>query len=373
MNQRILLVNSSGQTIRVFGAVPKGDFFIVSVEGLGLQLRLMESVEALRRKKVKFQVLMQTSFRELKQKSQQVFLNHSLVAVEDEAFGVVVEPAVKSEKDHWSSAITVLTVAILLLLGVGVYLDMAQMPEDVVAEEELKPKTVTIQKKKVITTPLRFRAVPKKVASVKRKSLKRMGALGVLGQLNKSKQKGGINLGKVQTSKGIGLGGLKGSGGVQKSLYAKGVVNAPLGEGNNIQGAGGYGTKGKGGGQAGYGKLSMLGAAGDSAVPTVSRSDKDSGISDGDVAAVVNKNIGQIRFCYEQGLQSEPGLSGRVSVDWVIDGHGSVKAAGVRHSTMHSRSVESCMLKKIRAWKFPLPKGGVDVKVSFPFLLKRTG
>lgn len=374
MNQRILLVNSFGATVRVFGAIPKGRFFVVFLGTTGKQLRLVESLKALKRQKTRFQVVLETTYQDLQKKSASVLFNHSLVAVEDSPIEVVADPKYSQDKDYWSSAISVLILAVGAAIGFAVVTDFIQNAEEVATVEELKkPKEVTIGKKEVVLRTQSFRPVKPTVASVKKKSLKRMGALGVLGQLNKSAQKSGINLGAVQTSKGVGLGGLQGSGGVQKSLYAKGIVNAPAGDGKNIEGAGGYGTKGKGGGQAGYGKLSMIGAAGDSAVPTISRGDKDSGISDSDVAAIVNKNIGQIRFCYEKGLQNQPGMGGRVAVDWVIDGAGSVKSALVRQSSLHSSPVENCIIKKIKAWKFPLPRGGVEVKVSFPFLLKRTG
>ncbi|MCB0350957.1 MAG: AgmX/PglI C-terminal domain-containing protein [Bdellovibrionales bacterium] len=204
-------------------------------------------------------------------------------------------------------------------------------------------------------------------------TLKRLGALAALGSLMKSNQKGGLNLGAVNTTAGIGLGGTQGSGGVQTSLYGKGIVAAPVGTGGNIKGAGGYGTKGKGGGQAGYGQLSLVGSAGNSAF-AIERVGTDSGGLDRDaIAEVVRRNQGQIMFCYEQGLQASPGLNGRVAVRWTIGSEGQVKVAKVENTSLASKMVEDCIVMRLKTWKFPLPEGGVDVSVTYPFVLKRAG
>ncbi len=204
-------------------------------------------------------------------------------------------------------------------------------------------------------------------------TLKRMGALAALGSLSKGSQKGGVDLGAVNTTAGPGLGGTAGSGGVQTSLYGKGIVSAPLGAGHNVQGAGGYGTQGKGGGKAGYGQLTMIGSSGAAAVPLVQEATAEAGLDMDAIAAVINRNQGQIRFCYEQGLQGDPSLSGRVAVNFTINGQGAVHAASIGSSSLASKIVEDCIMMRLKSWKFPLPQGGADVKVSYPFNLRRAG
>jgi hypothetical protein len=207
----------------------------------------------------------------------------------------------------------------------------------------------------------------------KENTLKRMGALSALGSLSNSKQKGGIDLGAVKTTAGPGLGGTEGSGGIQTSLYGKGLTAAPLGAGANLQGGGGYGTKGKGGGQAGYGKLSLTGSAGTNPIALTQEATMESGLDRDQIAAVVNRNMGQIRFCYEQGLQGDASLNGRVAVDFTISGSGQVSAAGIANTTLNSKMIEDCIVMRLKTWKFPLPQGGVNVKVTYPFNLKRAG
>jgi hypothetical protein len=248
-------------------------------------------------------------------------------------------------------------------------------------EEQLKQQVVQIVKqvkvKPQVTRPQANVATTETPTTVKptqkTASIKRMGALAVFGSLKNGTQKGGVNLGAVNTTAGPGLGGNAGSGGVQSSIYAKGLVAAPLGAGGNMAGGGGYGTKGKGGGQAGYGKLSLVGSAGVSPIPLGAEAIEGGGLDSSLIADVINRNLGQIRFCYEQGLQGDPALAGRVAVKFVIGGNGAVKTALVDSTTLNSKLVEDCILLRLRTWKFPLPAGGSDVKVSYPFVLRRTG
>jgi hypothetical protein len=146
-----------------------------------------------------------------------------------------------------------------------------------------------------------------------------------------------------------------------------------LGAGGNVQGAGGYGTKGKGGGQSGYGKLSLTGSSGAMPIPLGQEASVAKGLDKDMIAAVIQKNLGQVRFCYEQGLQSDAKLSGRVAIDFTIGGNGLVKTAGVENTTLNSKMIEDCLVMRLKTWKFPLPEGGVDVKVSYPFVLRRSG
>lgn len=239
--------------------------------------------------------------------------------------------------------------------------------------------------------------------------IKRMGALGVLGTLTGRGQKqfGGVNLGAIKTSPGPGRGGgTASSGGVQTTLYGRGILSAPLGGGGNIYGSGGlgtdgvgstgkgggqdgggqialygangdgtssYGTKGKGGGKDGYGQNTMIGSAGGAPVPLGREAIIQGGLDSEMISAVIQKNMGQVRFCYEQGLQGDPKLSGRVAINFIIGTSGLVKIADIGSTSLNSKIVEDCILLRLKTWKFPLPEGGVEVKVSYPFLLRRTG
>ncbi|MCE3010368.1 MAG: AgmX/PglI C-terminal domain-containing protein [Proteobacteria bacterium] len=285
---------------------------------------------------------------------------------------VLEEP---EEKVWWLALI----VTMLFIGGLMSYL-LTHPIETAQRDAELKQEVVKIVKN-IPITPKKPAAQaqssnnmnPTSKVAPSKEAVRRQGALAVLGSMNSGKQRGGLNLGAAQTTAGPGLGGNAGSGGVQTTLYGKGLVSAPLGAGGNLQGGGGYGTKGKGGGQAGYGSLSLVGSSGASPLPLGKEAIVGGGLDRDLIADVINRNLGQVRFCYEQGLQSNPGLAGRVAVAFVIGGNGLVKTAGIESTSLNAKSVEDCIVGRLRSWKFPLPEGGVDVKVSYPFNLRRAG
>ena len=200
---------------------------------------------------------------------------------------------------------------------------------------------------------------------------KASGVLGVLGSLKNSKQYGGLKLNDAQASAGIGRGGSQGSGGVQTSVYAKGMFSAPVGSGGKVNGAGGYGTRGKGGGQAGYGKISLVGAGGSFFTPVESDALIGGGLDRNEIAAVINRHLSEVRYCYEQGLQQKPKLAGRLSMNFMIGPSGVVASARVMNSSLNHALVEGCIRDRLKTWNFPKPVGGVTVKVSYPFILRR--
>jgi TonB family protein len=251
-----------------------------------------------------------------------------------------------------------------------------------------------------------------------------MNSIGALGALNSPRVKGGnggrggLNLQAVGTEAGSGAGGKgyggfgnngaggRGKGGLgigkgmgfSNAMYGKGLIAAPFGDGGAAPGSGGYGTRGKAGGGAqgaGYGTETIVGSwkgtgpkgngpagsgvgNGDpygSPWGNVDGDDGDAIVTGGldrdQINEVIMRNLGQIRYCYEQGLQRKPDLSGRVSVKFQIGGGGSVTTANVKHSSVRSAQVESCIVAKLRNWRFPKPHGGVSVAVTYPFVLRR--
>ena len=197
------------------------------------------------------------------------------------------------------------------------------------------------------------------------------GVLGILGSLKKSSQQGGLNLNDAGASAGIGRGGNQGSGGMQTSVYAKGMFSAPLGSGGKANGAGGYGTRGKGGGKAGYGQVSLVGSGSSFFQPVESEAWFGGGLDRNEIAAVINRHLSEVRYCYEQGLQQKPKLAGRLSMNFMIGPNGIVSTAKVMNSSLGHVAVETCIRDHLKTWNFPKPEGGVTVKVSYPFILRR--
>lgn len=376
--KRLALENQDGVVVRTL-AWPESEADTVTIVRRKdtRRVELLTSIKALEDKKVGFETLGTVKRAELGDQGFDIAGVGRLTAIS--ATSAVLRNEIPSEeKTYWRRS-----VAGVLVLAAGFVAILMMRPQATPKmEAEAKQQVVQILKRiKVQPKPVTQQVVsdsrtettqPTRTAN-KTASIKRMGALAVFGSMKNGSQKGGVNLGAVNTTAGPGLGGNAGSGGVQTSIYGKGLVAAPLGAGGNMQGGGGYGTKGKGGGQAGYGQISLVGSAGTAPIPLGREAIIGGGLDRDLIADVINRNLGQIRFCYEQGLQGDPALAGRVAVDFTIGGQGQVKIASVGSTTLNSKLVEDCILLRLKTWKFPLPEGGTDVKVSYPFALRRTG
>ena len=90
------------------------------------------------------------------------------------------------------------------------------------------------------------------------------------------------------------------------------------------------------------------------------------------IAQYIKTQLGQILYCYERQLSANPNLYGKIAVKFTIAGTGSVETQSINDTTLKNLSVESCILSKISKWKFPEPKGGTKVLVTYPFLFKST-
>jgi hypothetical protein len=94
-----------------------------------------------------------------------------------------------------------------------------------------------------------------------------------------------------------------------------------------------------------------------------------------DIRRVIRGNEGQVRGCYERALTGNPDLAGRVTIQFIILGDGSVEASRLDSSTLGSPSAEVCVAEAACGWRFPKTNGGGRVIVTYPFNLTtgRTG
>lgn len=88
------------------------------------------------------------------------------------------------------------------------------------------------------------------------------------------------------------------------------------------------------------------------------------------IRRVVHRHLPEVRFCYEQGLQQNPSLEGRVTVSWIIGADGRVQSSGLAASSLSNGPVESCIVGAVQRWTFPSPEGGGAVGVNYPFVLQ---
>jgi pSer/pThr/pTyr-binding forkhead associated (FHA) protein len=90
------------------------------------------------------------------------------------------------------------------------------------------------------------------------------------------------------------------------------------------------------------------------------------------VRKVVDEHISEVQECYENGLIRNPGLSGKLVVEWTIGTNGRVSKVGTKIATLQSNAVSDCIIGHLKGWVFPKPTGGTVV-VSYPFIFKSVG
>ncbi|HSN98214.1 MAG TPA: AgmX/PglI C-terminal domain-containing protein, partial [Candidatus Nanopelagicales bacterium] len=84
------------------------------------------------------------------------------------------------------------------------------------------------------------------------------------------------------------------------------------------------------------------------------------------IQRIIRRNINQIRYCYERGLQTNPNLEGKVVVEFTIGKDGAVVAARDKGSTLQDKAVASCVVGRFLRMQFPQPAGGGIVIVTYP-------
>lgn len=174
---------------------------------------------------------------------------------------------------------------------------------------------------------------------------------------------GGLSGSEVGEAYGVGGLGLVGTG-----RGGGGTSEGTIGLGNT----GLIGKGGGGGTGSGYGRGSGAGFGGRGRrVPRVRQGKATvSGALDKDIIRrIVRAHINEVRHCYNQGLARAEDLSGTLTVDFTINANGRVAEAEEASTTVPDRRVNRCIVKAVKRWKFPKPRGGGSVEVSYPFVL----
>jgi len=398
MRGQVVLENKLGQVVRTFNCESES-LTLVYLKN-NRRIEAVSSTKELEEQEIPFVELLQTTRGDLQRKALAVGDVGRIKWVEEIQ---KVTPSVIVEGDNtedfkkilkWTAGVQVALLLLLFLIGHFVNVSnikeepqlvtIVPRPEQKKHEvREKKQKVTEVTEKKVETKHYTHHVTPHKITKLaklrpnvqyranKNVAVNNNGAASIFGALQKSNQDGGVAMNNMKTSRGVGLGGTEGSGGVQTSVYGSGLIGAPLGPQAKATGAGGYGTHGKGGGQAGYGKMSLVGSSNSFFQPVEEEASVEGGLDREEIAAVIQRHLGQIRFCYEQGLNVKSNLNGRVAIRFFINAGGYVNTANIANTSLHSNDVESCIVSRLKSWKFPQPRGGVVVKVTYPFVLKR--
>lgn len=171
---------------------------------------------------------------------------------------------------------------------------------------------------------------------------------------------------EIGSSFGFGGLGLDGTGrhGGGEGLGTIGVMDGGAGIGATC--VADYCQQGAGGSGGGTGVLRDRPR--DSVVPLAvpGRSTVSGGLSREVIRRTVQRHLNGVRHCYQQELQSNPSLAGRVAVRFVITPDGSIGAATVSSTSMQNRAVEQCVAGAVRRMGFPQSES--PTIVTYPFI-----
>ncbi len=271
--------------------------------------------------------------------------------------------------------ITTLSVALLVAIGFALF-PKSRIGDDVPVIVEQMIVKIQQEKQKPVDMTSVLDKIPeiKKQADVTKRAInQKLGFLGLLGRKDLKLAVGGAPTRLKDASPGAGAGGNAGSGGELLVGLGQGLKRTTVGN-SGVSGLGGVGTKGAGGGAGGYG-TSSIGSGEGRTLSSVAQSQDlilEGGLDRSVVQATIAKYLSQVRACYETGLKKNPGLGGQVTMAFEIGGDGDLDFARVQRSSLDDREVEGCISQKMLSWKFPKPRGGVKVKVSYPFVLRAT-
>lgn len=87
------------------------------------------------------------------------------------------------------------------------------------------------------------------------------------------------------------------------------------------------------------------------------------------IRRVIRQHLGEVKSCYEASLAQNPGLTGKIVMDFEINDTGAVKKAEVNESksSLKDLEVRKCLTDKFLTWKFKAAPKGELVAVSYPF------
>ncbi|MBM4783365.1 MAG: AgmX/PglI C-terminal domain-containing protein [Archangiaceae bacterium] len=240
-------------------------------------------------------------------------------------------------------------------------------------EEKIKELKKEKKEQPKVEKPVVAKAVPQETKKALKSVEKLVAAGPAMKDLLAAVDKLGSGPGAKNAKNDFKLSGLIGKAPIANA----GIGTFGLGGG----GAGGMGIKGaellRGKGGAGIGALGAgnigKGKVGGAVTSAVSRNVGAQGTIDKEaVAKAINAHLGEVSSCYERALLKEPGLAGKIVLEWQITTSGSVGFAKTKSSTMKSSAVEQCILGSLKTWRFP-PAKGAGVVITYPFMFNSVG
>jgi TonB family protein len=115
------------------------------------------------------------------------------------------------------------------------------------------------------------------------------------------------------------------------------------------------------------------GTGGDRIALGTAEAEVEEGLTKEEVGRVIHAHMKEVRYCYESSMVRASRVDGKVILDFTINGKGVIATVKVSNSSLPDAALGECIMRRLRTWQFPNPKGGVKVDVSYPFIFKTLG
>lgn len=129
-------------------------------------------------------------------------------------------------------------------------------------------------------------------------------------------------------------------------------------------------TSGRGSGEIGYGNQGLGGREGVKVQLGGSEEEFEGTIDREAIRRVIAHHMRAIKACYQQALNRDPALFGKIVMAFEIGGAGQAQNVKpvMSRSTLQSREVADCLVSRFARMKFPTPPQGQVPEVTFPFV-----
>jgi hypothetical protein len=86
-----------------------------------------------------------------------------------------------------------------------------------------------------------------------------------------------------------------------------------------------------------------------------------------EISYVIRRRLRNVRACYQATVRVIHRPQGTVSTQFLIAPNGRVASACIVESELKDSEIETCLAYEILTWRFPEPREGGCVVVSYPF------
>jgi Ca-activated chloride channel family protein len=89
------------------------------------------------------------------------------------------------------------------------------------------------------------------------------------------------------------------------------------------------------------------------------------GISKTSVQSVAKKNISEIKACYQQALQKQPGARGKLVVKLAVDANGLVTQGSFVANPFSDQAAVACLTQKLKQWRFANVRAPGEATITY--------